>query len=360
VGRSSIVARMPRYFLDLPEASAPRRWDPHAEPPPERADTRYFGAAFREMEPLLRHPDIDIYLTWDPDRLPAYGDRVVAVVLGDEVCRIPRYVGRVCAVFKCYGTRPVLGSGPVRDPSITGLLNLAQCAIRWLRWLPGGAGHARLLVSLRLRGRPGPPPVAVIPLGTFNQLELPIVPIEERPTDVFFAGSVEHALSRRRHPKTLARREMLAAVERLGRRRPGLQLDLRVTPGFDASEAASPAAYSRALMDARVCLAPRGTSVETFRVFEGLRYGCVVVSERLPRHWFYAGSPVLELDRWRDLEATLGLVLDDPEELRRRHARALAWWRELCSEAAVGRFIAERLNALEMGMNPRHRWRSVG
>jgi glycosyl transferase family 1 len=138
-------------------------------------------------------------------------------------------------------------------------------------------------------------------------------------------------------------------VRRLGRRRPALALDLRLTASFGASEAASPADYSRRLMDARVCLAPRGTSVETFRVFEGLRCGCVVVSDRLPAHRFYAGGPIVQLDRWRDLERALAPVLDDPAELRRRHASARAWWRERCSEDAVGRFMAEHLNALGDG-----------
>ncbi len=41
---------MPRYFLDLPEEPAPIPWDVHAGPRPERADTRYFGAAFAAME----------------------------------------------------------------------------------------------------------------------------------------------------------------------------------------------------------------------------------------------------------------------------------------------------------------------
>jgi hypothetical protein len=132
-------------------------------------------------------------------------------------------------------------------------------------------------------------------------------------------------------------------VQRLGDARPGLRIDVRLTRGFDASVAASPEAYSRALMDARVCLAPRGTSPETFRVLEGLRYGCVVVTGPLPGHWFYRDAPLVRLNRWADLPRALP-ALDDPAELERRHAASLAWWHERCSEAAVGRWLAQRLN----------------
>jgi hypothetical protein len=340
---------MPRYFLDLPEDESPRPWDPRSGSRPERADTRYFAAVFREMERTLSFREIDVYLTWDVDRLPAYGGRVVAVVLGDEAGRIPRYVGRVRTVFKAYGTRPTLGARPFRDLRLTRVLELGQYTVRWLRWAPGGAAYARLMIGRRLRRRPLPPSVTTIPVGTFNQLRLPVVPIEDRPTDLFFAGSVEHGSSLRARvgsPKARARREMLAAVERLRRQRPSLRIDLRLTPGFGASAAAPSAAYSAGLMDAKICLAPRGTSLETFRVLEGLRYGCVVVAERLPPHWFYADGPILQLDRWSDLIDVIGPVLDDPVELRHHHHRALSWWSQRCSEEAVGRFLAERLNML--------------
>jgi hypothetical protein len=324
---------MPRYFLDLPGESEPRPWDPHQGPHPERADTRYFGTAFVVMEPLLRDPGLDVYLTWDWRRLPAYGERVVAVLLGDEVGRIPPYVDRVRAVFKCYGTRPTRTTG-----------GLAQYAIRWLRWLPTGATYA----LLRARGRPTAP-VVTIPLGTYNQVDLPVVPIEQRPVDLFFAGSVEHGPGLRhrlRSPKARTRRAMLQAVERLQATRPELRADMRVTPSFDASVARSAAENSQGLMDAKVCLAPRGTSVETWRLFEGLRAGCVVIGDRLPPHPFYAGAPVLQLDRWDQLERMLEPVLDGSGELQRMHLESLAWWRDHCSEQALGRFLAQRLNEL--------------
>ena len=335
---------MPRYFLDLPHGGGLLQWDPDAGPRPERADTRYFGGVFTEMEKHLELPDIDVYLTWDVERLPTYGSRVVAVVLGDEVGTIPRYTRRVHAIFKAYGTRPALGAGPWRNPAVGGFAELGQWGVRWLKWLPGGAAHARLLLGRRLRGQPAPPEVSVIPVGTFNQLDLPMEPIDGRPTDIFFAGSIEHRTSLRASvaPKAHSRHAMLRAIRRLRDRRSDLSFDLRVQPGFEASAAASPEAYSRALMRSRVCLAPRGTSPETFRIFEGLRAGCVVVTERLPRHPFYAGAPLIQLDRWSDLEGVQ--LFDDPAAIGEFHQRSVAWWRERCSEAAVGSFMAARLN----------------
>ncbi len=99
---------------------------------------------------------------------------------------------------------------------------------------------------------------------------------------------------------------MVAAVESLAAHRPGLRTDIRLTSGFTSSEGAAEG-YSQALMDSRICLAPRGNSAETFRVLEGLRYGCVVVGERLPPFWFYENSPVIQLRTWSELESAVTL-----------------------------------------------------
>ncbi len=341
---------MPRYFLDLPERREPLPWDPHAGPRPERPDTRYFAPVLTEMERRLADDRLDIYLTWSVDRLPGYGEQVVAIVLGDEAGRIPKYADRVRAVFKSYGSRPVLGSrGLGLGPA--GLIAVAQWGHRWLRWLPGGTAHGVRIARRRIRHEPVPHRLFTIPLGTYNQLDLPVTPLEHRRTDIFFAGSVEHHDSPRRlrSPKLRAREEMLTAIEHLGRRRPALRVDIRLTDGFLASASASAEEYSRGLMESRICLAPRGTSLETFRVFEGLRYGCVVVTEHLPHTWFYEGAPVLQLERWSELERLISPLLNDPAELARWHGRALEWWRRRCSEAAVGQYLADRLNALSAG-----------
>ena len=80
------------------------------------------------------------------------------------------------------------------------MLALAQYGVRWAKWLPGGAAHGRRLAGRRLRGAPAPAPVVTIPVGTCNQLDLPLVPIGERAKDLFFAGSLEHQESLRDRP----------------------------------------------------------------------------------------------------------------------------------------------------------------
>ena len=339
---------MPRYFLHLPEHSDPLPWDPRGGPRPERADTRFFGQVFIAMEALLDDPEIDVYLTFDVEALPSYGDRVVAVVLGDEAARIPRYVHRVKATFKCYGIRPAWDPGLLRAPSMTALLSVAQIGVRWLRWIPGAITYARADIARRGTAASARPILKTIPIGTFNQLDLPILPIADRTTDISFAGSVEHKSSFRQllgTPKSRVRKDMLAAARELSTQRPNLSVDLGVTASFLDSMAMSPESYSHALMDSKICLAPRGTSAETFRIFEGMRYGCIVVSDRLPKRWFFAGAPIIEVDRWRDLESVAMPILEDPDRLTAWHERTLSWWRDRCAEPAVGRRIAETLNS---------------
>jgi hypothetical protein len=102
--------------------------------------------------------------------------------------------------------------------------------------------------------------------------------------------------------------------------------------------------YSRRLMASRICLAPRGNSVETFWVFEGIRHGCVVVCDPLTRRWFNDGAPVVTITRWRhDLPRVLDELLADEAGLAQRHEATLAWWRERCGEDALGAYMAERV-----------------
>ena len=186
------VLDVPRYFLDLPEEGSSRSWDPHSGPHPERADTRYFGGVFREMEKTLVDPDLDIHLTWDSERLPDMGIewwRSCYATRGVASRATAGAYGRYSSATAA-GRRSERGRCETPAPRASWSWLSTRCAgcagsraARPTRgWRPGGGcgGGGRL------------PRVHAIPLGTYNQVDLPMVAIEERATDLFFAGSVDH------------------------------------------------------------------------------------------------------------------------------------------------------------------------
>ena len=309
-----------RFLLD-PPAGEVREWDPHEPPGDLRQDARYWSEAFRE---LPREGDGTVVLTWSTRELPVYGPDVAAVVLADEAARRPEYAPRVGALFKCYGDRPSVGAPR-----------------------PGKLGLAVFLQELRrraeaLRDPRGGPVAHPVPLGLVRPLDIEVRPMRQRDIDVAFMGSVEEEHRRLRSAKSISRGAMLAALP------PSAYV--RTTPSFGASLEADARAYAAELGRAKILLAPRGGSVETFRFYEGMLAGCVVVTEPLPPFWFYEGSPAVTVRDWSALPDVLERLLADPHELERRHAASLSWWDERLSPRAVGRYIGRRLNSTSVGV----------
>jgi hypothetical protein len=343
-----IGPRLPEVFFHcLSPDRQPRQWNPPT-PVPELIDTWYFGRALAAMQRELDDDRLTVYLTFDADELPSYGDDVVAVLIGDEWARVPAYLPRVRAVFRNLCARPNLGCRPLAWPSAVTLSALLPAGRAALRGLPGRVRHKRAeLAAAWGRGR-APAPQVEVPIGTYNVLDLPLKPFDQRASDLFFAGSVIHAPGRAAQvkakvmPKGLAREAMLRNLERLN----GAVVDLRITEGFKESAQADPQEYSRALMDARLALVPRGATTETHRFFQALKYGCIVVTDSVPPSWFYEQAPIVRLRHWDELEPVVTPLLADRERLERLHRAALGWWESACSEEAVGRLMARTLNAL--------------
>jgi hypothetical protein len=332
------------YFVCLGRGHPPIPWNPFDRERQINLHTDYFGRAMIALEEHLREGGYRVFLTWDLASLPEYGERVVAVVLGDEWCRVPAYALHVRMVFKCYGIGPELGLTRGSRYSYGHMLAFFQFAQAWLRYIP-----SRMRAEFSGRGRLSEQ-VLPIPLGYANQRELPVKPIHERSFDLSFAGSVVHKPYPLWSPKrwfqtakSHSRRAMIDTLKKLVERRLEWAIDLKITESYKAIRTADPNEYSQRMMDTRICLAPRGTSAETFRYFEGMRYGCIVVTEQQPGRWFYDGAPALVIDDWRRLEELLDPLLADPERLTRLHEASLRWWRDVCSPEAVGRYMARAL-----------------
>lgn len=346
------------FYLCQDHEPEPIPWDPYGPPQDRTVHEVYFGRVLQKMESHLQRDGLTFYLTWDVDRLPSYGSDVVAVVMGDEWARFPRYASQIRTTFKCYGTRLPLGGRPFHQPSYLNTLSALKYARTQMYRLPYTV--AELYDRLRsLVDDADRAPVYPIPLGYANQIDLPVKDITTRRYDVQFAGSVTHGSHQGlrkwlRPPKSVSREQMLTHLEAYAETHPDLTADVFITSGFgphaaiwgsdqfetmrDAEE------YSRTLMDTKICLAPRGSSLETFRYFEALRAGCVLITEALPSRWFYDEAPTFQLDDWSELGSVLDRLLHDDALLQEYHEKSLAWWRQVCSEDAVGRYLAERIH----------------
>jgi hypothetical protein len=82
---------------------------------------------------------------------------------------------------------------------------------------------------------------------------------------------------------------------------------------------------------------------DTFRFFEGLRAGCLVVCETLTSEWFYKGAPVIQIDDWSSFAEAIRPYLSDAAALEQARLRSLDWWERKCSENAVGGAMADYL-----------------
>jgi hypothetical protein len=344
-----VVARARnRYVVVHPWSGDEIAWnplDPQDLPVP---DCAFIGRVIGVLERDADIRGLTFYLTFNVEHLPSYGDDVVAIVLSDEWCRIPRYAHRVRAIFKTYGTRLAINWGALRHPNPYELSALAQDIRTLVRRSPSViAAVLRDLRAIARRARRDDR-IYDIPLGYYRQVSLPFVPIDRRRFDVYFAGSVANrsahlGLLQRLTPKSLSRAHMLRRVRKIAARRPDLAISTSLTGGFAQTTEDAAAQYSQTMMETKICLVPRGTSLETYRYFEGLRSGCVVIAERLPPRRYYDGSPGLRVRSWSELDRLVPALLADPERLAQLSRAALDWWSEHCSEEVVGAFLAERI-----------------
>lgn len=338
-----------QYYICFSDQREPIPWDITQF---VRPDCIYWGKVFETVDQSLEVSGLTFYLTWNTRSLPSYGQNIVAVILGDEKDCIPTYFHKVKAVFKCYGTTPILGFDLFSKPSPLKLLTLLHFLRNWMSNLPGLLNY-KFQKLKSLYSKSGKlPPIYELPLGYYNQLDLPIKDLEKRPYDVFFAGSILHGLSFKTplaNPKGLSRKQMVTNLQAFKENHPDFNIELDITSGFiSANSIKKPDMenYSEKMMNTKICLVPRGASFETFRFFEGLRYGCIVIAEALPSRWFYDGSPAIRVKDWSELGEVLEKLLSNQSLLQEKHQESLSWWQTKCSEAAVGTYIADKINAL--------------
>ena len=192
------------------------------------------------------------------------------------------------------------------------------------------------------------------PLGYHQDVPLlPILSINERENNVFFSGNLnfnriflykELSFFFSMVPNYIYKRIIF-------RIKNSVPMDLsrafkssyiQFTGGFKRGISGKEYAYK--LHNSKIAICPPGFhSTETFRHFEAMRAGCIIVSKEMPDTFFYKNSPFIILKNWNELRPTINKLLNDPDRMKDIHLKTLAWWREICSEKAVASYMVNKI-----------------
>jgi hypothetical protein len=313
------------------------------------SEWRYPSGVLAEAAKQLEGERLSFYFTKNTGALPEYGDHVVPVIWQEERCKVPTYARHVRGVIRVMQAAPFLGFQPRLG------LNKYEAVLAFQ--------YARdRFINLRSRYKLHRPPanwperihevarVMTIPLGYHSQKELAQIPMRERTLDAFFTGELHTPVSKTDYrywtssSKTEARKQLWTVLLELTK---DSQWHIKMGniaggegtppgPGFDN--------YSHNMMNSRICLAPRGTVAESYRFYEGLRAGCLVICNRLPPEPFLEGAPVIQIDNWKELPRLMQKYARDLDALEHYRCASLEFWNTRLSEPVIGQKVAKFLN----------------
>lgn len=287
--------------------------------------------------------------------MPGLNDTTIVLLRGDERWLLPVEAEPARAILKCFGVYPpALASAGFDRAGFIDLLQNLRARLRWqITATKFGRARTRRLLDKTI----------LIPVGYSSQRPLPLIPFEQRTHRIFFAGSLDNHKAGgdayaflANYPKRQSRLAMLDALRRLEAELPAGSVRTWTTEDYKTSLAAGWKHYFGQVMQAQICLCPRGSRLETSRIHETMRYGCIVISEALPDEWYLRGSPAIVLSRWDELLRTVKELLADPARMNELHRRSLDWWHSVTSPAAVAEHVVRRMKDLP---NSKMRGRAV-
>lgn len=300
----------------------------------------YFTSVMRALhEHMASFQDCTFVFTRSVTELPPQFDatpNLIVFVMGDEWARVPTYAERCLAVFKA----------PGQD------IKLAWHH-RWWRFNTMVLAQYVRQQSKRLphHCRDTKNNIFAIPYGYYRLPGRDVVtPINQRSISASFTGSIEHKKTLGgliKTNKVLSRERMVATVDRWKTDKPH-NVDVKLSSFFPkARDDAEFDDYPQILMDTKICLSPRGTHLETYRLCEGMYYGCIVIAEEQPAHWFAENSPAFIIRDWDQLPDLLDELLGNPARMEALQQASLDYWDSTLAPAAVARHLSQCLLTME-------------
>ena len=86
---------------------------------------------------------------------------------------------------------------------------------------------------------------------------------------------------------------------------------------------------------------------ETFRSFEGLRAGCLVVGNPVSKESLLYDAPIIIVDRWSELESVLMKYARNINLLEEAQTKSLKFWNKFLTPESIAKVVAEKLNVAD-------------
>lgn len=196
--------------------------------------------------------------------------------------------------------------------------------------------------------------VDTIPLGPFGDVCNSLVPLSERLYSITFCGCLNNnrvSLASRitgistkwiSLGLTYSKKHTLRFLSMYAKHKhPGhfYHFNSDFNKGFNKDY------FNYILSHSKIALCPKGwVNAETFRLFEAMKLGCVVICETLPDRWYYEGIPAIQVKDWNEGYKTATELLHQPRELQRLSKASIDFYNKKLSGEAAAKYIIKQIN----------------
>lgn len=103
--------------------------------------------------------------------------------------------------------------------------------------------------------------------------------------------------------------------------------------------------YHYIMSHSKIILCPRGwTNSETFRLYEAMMHGCVIISEELPNRQYYKDIPIIQVKNWNEGLKIANNLLNDINAINELSKKNKEFYKKNLSPSAMANRIIEILN----------------
>ena len=102
--------------------------------------------------------------------------------------------------------------------------------------------------------------------------------------------------------------------------------------------------YSDTINNTKIILVPQGSgSLESFRFFEAMMAGCIILTKDQPAIDFYNVAPCIKIDSWHNSAEIIHNIINSPEEISFLSEQGKRWYQHFCSPEGLANYMYRTL-----------------